>query len=363
MTNGTLTFRSANSFGAIPDLAGVWDGLWRANDPDNIFSSFGFARAWWAAFGRGRVLKIVVGEDSRGQIQLIAPLYSEESGTRHLKVIGDFRADYTNLLLPEAVAQPAQALFRWLRSEPGWSLLQVKKIPGTSALARLNPPWNSCTNQYLKRLRMLIDLRHPPELMEVRATHPILDRKRLEELAGLLAGKNYRKHTNWFSRQGDLRMETHSDPAKCEALVELLSALHIREWAAKGQTSQFARPEEKTFYRHLVAELAPLGAIRIDVLTLNSAPVAMHFGFNWNQRIYYYKPAFDPQYASHSPGKLLLAYVLSRAAADGFKEVDLLNGLEDYKAAYASALRTTTTLNVYRSRLDYLLLMRRFIKG
>ena len=53
-------------------------------------------------------------------------------------------------------------------------------------------------------------------------------------------------------------------------------------------------------------------------------------------------------------GKLLLAHILCTAFQQGAEEVDLLKGREPYKEKYASDIRTTGSLKIYRSRSDAL---------
>jgi CelD/BcsL family acetyltransferase involved in cellulose biosynthesis len=56
-------------------------------------------------------------------------------------------------------------------------------------------------------------------------------------------------------------------------------------------------------------------------------------------RLGYWVPAYDPSFASYSPGRLLLHAVLAHTQKAGFRELDLLLGDEDYKWHYASHSR------------------------
>jgi CelD/BcsL family acetyltransferase involved in cellulose biosynthesis len=89
-------------------------------------------------------------------------------------------------------------------------------------------------------------------------------------------------------------------------------------------------------------------------LTLDNKIIAAHFGFTWDRRIYYYKPCYDPSLSSHSPGKVLLAYLIQDAITRGIQEVDFLYGLEDYKQDYTSEIRRTSSFLIQKSRLGTL---------
>jgi len=85
------------------------------------------------------------------------------------------------------------------------------------------------------------------------------------------------------------------------------------------------------------------------MMTLGGKLIAVHFGFNWAGTAYYYKPAYDPDYAKYSPGKLLQAYVIKRALDEKYNEFDMLNGLEPYKMNYTSTVHNTFRITAYPS--------------
>ncbi len=89
--------------------------------------------------------------------------------------------------------------------------------------------------------------------------------------------------------------------------------------------------------------------MHLDGLWWGNDLIAAHVGFRWARREYYYKPCYDPA-IERSPGKLLLGFLLARAAADpGVDEFDFLNGLEAYKVQQASDIRETRAIDIYRT--------------
>jgi CelD/BcsL family acetyltransferase involved in cellulose biosynthesis len=179
--------------------------------------------------------------------------------------------------------------------------------------------------------------------------HPYINGEKLKSLSGLLQRGGYRKHVNWFNRQGTLTYSCTTKPLEIKALLPQLFRLHMSEWAARGETSQFVHLENQQFYECLLEELGPSGAVRLDMLALSGRIIAAHFGFLWAGRFYYYKPAFDPGFSGHSPGNLLLAHLLNETAAQDVREFDLLFGVEPYKLNFASGVRPTGSIRVVRS--------------
>jgi CelD/BcsL family acetyltransferase involved in cellulose biosynthesis len=176
----------------------------------------------------------------------------------------------------------------------------------------------------------------------------------------MLDAKHYRKHVNWFSRQGTLQYHCILDPREILTHLPDFAKMHTGEWAARGQRSLYTSDESRRFHEYLIEELEPYRAVRLDILTLDHKAIAAHFGFNWNGRVYYYRPCYDHTFEDHSPGRLLLAHIIKRAVEDGASEVDLLGGMEEYKMKLSSDIRATASMQMYRGleSLPYAVLSR-----
>ena len=65
--------------------------------------------------------------------------------------------------------------------------------------------------------------------------------------------------------------------------------------------------------------------------------VAVHFGLLGHDRLAWWFPAYDPRFASYSPGLLLLLDLVADSAARGLRLVDLGRGEHHYKLRVATA--------------------------
>src|SRR5690348_3563378 len=110
---------------AMPELAGRWDSLVRRSEFVDVFSTSGFARAWWKAFGPSRLLRLLVVEQADATPRLIAPCYADASAPGAWKLIGDFRADYTNFVFAAGDHESLSALFSWLQRRRDWQTLRM----------------------------------------------------------------------------------------------------------------------------------------------------------------------------------------------------------------------------------------------
>jgi CelD/BcsL family acetyltransferase involved in cellulose biosynthesis len=347
-----LKCRLVQDYYSLAEISEAWDGLVRKSEFNDVFATFGFARAWWRAYGKSRKLQVVVVEDEFSRPHLIAPFYSEASAPGVWKLIGNFRADYNNLIHAAGDSESLLALFNWLKRQPGWHRLELNRIPGHVAVLRHFPRAYGPESSNLSKILSWLSVNSPLVYRRWHKQHPRIDRQALERLKSLLEQQNYRRQLKWLQRHGGFAYRCARDAGECLLLLPMLVKLHIRNWEAKGQRSLFLDTENQAFYRYLIDELAPYNAIRMDVLELNGKMIAAHFGFVWDQRIYYYKSCYDPDHSGRRPGKILLAYIIRDAWDSEAMELDLLNGNEEYKMKYASDIRTTGSLRLYRSRLS-----------
>jgi CelD/BcsL family acetyltransferase involved in cellulose biosynthesis len=64
--------------------------------------------------------------------------------------------------------------------------------------------------------------------------------------------------------------------------------------------------------------------------------VAAHLGLRSGSTLHYWLPAYDPEFATFSPGTLLLAAMIREAEAQHVERIDLGKGEHDYKLRFAN---------------------------
>jgi Acetyltransferase (GNAT) domain len=97
----------------------------------------------------------------------------------------------------------------------------------------------------------------------------------------------------------------------------------------------FAQPS----HVRLLEELSKNDLLVISSLTAGKTVLAVHLGLFWEDRFYWWIPAYEPQYAEYSPGRLLMESVMEVSYQQGHKEFDFLIGGESYKWHYATHVR------------------------
>jgi CelD/BcsL family acetyltransferase involved in cellulose biosynthesis len=89
------------------------------------------------------------------------------------------------------------------------------------------------------------------------------------------------------------------------------------------------------------------------VVLFNGAPLAFHFGFEYRRGFIWYKPTFDIQFASRSPGEVLIKFLLEDAIKKNLEEFDFTVGSESFKYRFANRIRSNSRVIAFRSTVDY----------
>jgi CelD/BcsL family acetyltransferase involved in cellulose biosynthesis len=333
----------------------AWDSLVKESEFNDIFATSGFAAAWWRAYGESRILRVLTIEDECSVPRLIAPFYSDRSSPDVWRLIGSFRADYNNIIHKRGDLESLNALFSELTKRSDWRILELNRLPEQTSILDFFPAAYGPAASRDQKLRSWLSLSSPLVYRKLHQENPRIERAALNRYRDMLDQPRYRGYLNWLGRRGTLAYRYVDKADECLSILPQFIELHIRSWNAKGQDSFFLKSENRHFYQYLIEELATYGAMGFDIFSVNDKIIAAHFGFTWDHRIYYYKPCYDPDYSSRSPGKLLLSYIIRRGLESKVTEVDLLNGLEPYKFKFASGIRNTGSLRIYRSRLSAIL--------
>ncbi len=100
---------------------------------------------------------------------------------------------------------------------------------------------------------------------------------------------------------------------------------------SREEKADFMTSQMETFFHSIAQAMTEIKLLRYGILELESHPAAMIMGFDYNQALYLYNSAFDPQYNSLSAGLLSKVLCIKESIALGRKKWDFLKGAEKYK--------------------------------
>ena len=138
------------------------------------------------------------------------------------------------------------------------------------------------------------------------------------------------------------RLERAAGPVRVELdcrerrLLELMRSLKSAQYHRTGGRDIFTDAWTRQILQRVFESREPTCAGLLSVLWAGDRPVALHLGMRSRAVLHYWFPTYDPTFARHSPGSILLAD-LARASSDlGVRVVDLGKGDSAYKARFSN---------------------------
>jgi CelD/BcsL family acetyltransferase involved in cellulose biosynthesis len=316
-----------------------WNGLVARSETNTIFQTFEWHASWWKTFGVHAQPLLLLAE-SGDELVGIAPLMVSEQRLlgckrRVVEFIGAGASDYCDFIADPTRYEVLPLMLSWLlENSHQWDLLQFSDIPNTSStLSALSGFFNE--HRYPADTRLLYEA--PTRLFGDPAQDQQLVRK-----------KSLRRHYNYFQRSGQLEFKHCHTAEEIMGYLDLFFEQHIQRRALTDTPSLFLDGQQRAFYREVVQRLAPTGWLLFSVVLFNQTPLAFHFGFEYGNRIIWYKPAFNVDYADHSPGEVLIKYLLEYALDQGVAEFDFTIGEEAFKYRFANHRRLNYAVRVFR---------------
>ncbi len=319
-----------------------WNALVGRNSTNTVFQTFEWQVSWWRAFGDNVKPLVLLAETDNGLVGIAPLLVSERPllGRRRrvVEFIGTDASDYCDFIIAHRDALPP--LLQWLIENADlWDLLNLSNIAETSPLVHLLPQFFDGRG-YFTDVQVLYECptRIFGDLVE--------DRK-------LANKKSLKRHYNYFRRNGDLEFQRCTSVEDVASFLDMFFEQHIQRWRLSGFSSLFLDERNRIFYRELVRTLMPTGWLLFSVVSFNRKPIAFHFGFEYNGRIFWIIPTFNTDYADHSPGEVLLKYTLEDALECNVAELDFTVGEESYKYRFSNHVRLNYLARVYRHGVPF----------
>jgi CelD/BcsL family acetyltransferase involved in cellulose biosynthesis len=98
----------------------------------------------------------------------------------------------------------------------------------------------------------------------------------------------------------------------------------------------FLTPEREQFFLSVAEEFSRRAWLELFVLSFDKKEVAYLLSFHYNDTLYLYNAAYDPDYSSISPGIVAITYCLEDTISRGIKCFDFLRGDETYKYRFGA---------------------------
>ena len=319
MAPAGLTLETISSADAFAGLHRDWDDLVRAMPRPSPILLHGWLREWWRHYGEDGGLAVHVAYRDGRLVGALPLCVRSRLGLRVLTFLGGGHSALADLLVApgEGFATGTALAGRVASSDHDFA--DLFGLPGGSRL--MSALGDS-------QLRLVERVEAP--VLDIEGDWEDVYRAKMSSKK---RGQHRRKRRN-LAQLGKIEVAIARTGDELAAALEDAFELHSLRWNGRPDGSQFVTPTGKRFHRAAILALADVDVPRIVTLKLDGRPIAFHYFFALERRIYVHRIAFDPTLARYSPGFLTTLDTIEAAAGEGANRVEFLGGADPYKLEF-----------------------------
>jgi CelD/BcsL family acetyltransferase involved in cellulose biosynthesis len=114
--------------------------------------------------------------------------------------------------------------------------------------------------------------------------------------------KNVRRQRRRLEDHGAVSLRSAHRPDEVRNMTEAFLAMEERGWKGTRRTALLSDCSHAAFARTMTRRMAAEGKCRIDALSVGERPVAIAIVLESGDRAFFWKTAYDEEFAAHSPG-------------------------------------------------------------
>ncbi len=300
---------------SFASLSSYWNDLRHSLEWNSVFILPVWLKVWWQSFGSEAELYLRAvrkGEEVIG----IAPLMIRD-GTASLLGSVDV-CDYLDFIVaPGAEGDFFNTLLDDLRKR-GIIYLDLRALRPDSTVVR--------NLVVMAQERQYDIIRHDDGLSVELDLPPTWD-----EYLAILTKKQRHEVRRKLRRLQEAGNVEHCCLEAGQEVREYMETFLTLFSLSQEEKANFMTPRMESFFRSMSQAMAEIGLLRFGMIKLDTQPVAMTIGFDYNDSHYLYNSAYDPQFNSLSVGLLCKVLCLKESIEKGRKKWDFLKGGEPYK--------------------------------
>ena len=311
-----------------------WNELLAQSAADNIFLTWEWASAWWAAYGGRGELRILLAIDDRDILRGIAPLrldrirrYGGSFSCLRFLADGSNDSDYLDCIITKGYEQQVLESFQgyWLEQLRLGTLVVLNEIPQSSpTLATLKSAAESQRHLYTEET---VPCSFVPLPATWDAYLALLKPRFRTKVRSILRN---------VENRSDIRFGFCETPADIERLIPILFDLHTRRWNQEGRPGVFGWDQKRKFYRVLSAMLLDREWLRFSWLEWKDRILACQYGFVHNGVYSQLQEGYEPECEHWNVGIALRAWSIREFLRQGVRAYDFLGGVGRHKADWGS---------------------------
>jgi CelD/BcsL family acetyltransferase involved in cellulose biosynthesis len=346
--NHKLTLRKVSTTQGFRELKEKWNQLLEQSPDPNIFLTWEWLYTWWEFYSSRYQLYILLVLDQNDNPLGIVPLcstYFSPLKLNTLKFLGteEVCPDHLDFISKKGEEEKLIQIFlQYLESNSTeWDLIDLTDLREDSLSLPFILNWVKGKNY--------------PYISEHWTVCPyaVLSNNWELFLNGLSANarKDIRRQLRLFEESKDVRHSIVKNKNEVRPAREKLFHLHTKRWTSLGEEGVFQRERFNQFHQKISEVFFGKGWLLLSSLSTTHRNIAIHYDYQFSNKIYAYQSGFDPEWENFSAGTVSLALIIRQAISRGIKEFDFLRGDAPYKYKWTDKERVNLQIRIWNKNL------------
>jgi CelD/BcsL family acetyltransferase involved in cellulose biosynthesis len=172
---------------------------------------------------------------------------------------------------------------------------------------------------------------------------PVVDLQGLSEAEALLGPdtrKTFQKKQRRAQRIGDVSYEVHeAGPDEAPRLFAEVVEVEARSWKRDSGKALAYHATTRAFFAAYTRRAAAAGVLRVAVMRIGGTPAAVQLHAESHSALNQLRIGYDEQFASVSPGQLLMLHVVDWALQRGLQRYEILGRMEPWNKQWKAYAR------------------------
>ena len=174
----------------------------------------------------------------------------------------------------------------------------------------------------------------------------------VEELLQSALGSKSRKTLRYTRKKleelGNIEFRVMSTETEVEAFLPDFELIEDASWKSSEGAGLFHHLGMREFYKQLLPMMAGSGRVQLSAILLNKKPIACELAFLMGSNYCLHNTSYIQEYAEYSPGRHLFLENLHRAADEGLKCIDFMQGDQKYKQKLGTNSEPIYTVSLFQ---------------
>ncbi len=319
----------------LPALQGAWANLLADAVRPMVFLSWDWIIRWWQRFGQDYELCLILAYHGAWLVGVL-PLMVVKRKKRifHWRVLtmvaADYGADHLDILVrrgyehvaPEVIMNPV------LSNPIDADLINLPSLDAdglcASAAKTISISWDVEQGEVCPYIGLGESWEEYCQL----GLNKRMERKLSSSMRRVISDSS-----------GTVRVWQVKNERERVLALESLFELHRQKWSERGEKSIFEDFRLRDFHHEMSQKLLRCGCLRMFVLSVGKAVVAVEYDIRCRDVNYSFQKSFSSEWSEYGPGYLLTQYAIRHSIEEGMTEFDLLRGDEPYKKYWATSER------------------------